>query len=237
MRTVEILTALGLTTATQVLLLIVIGYFGRSMIKYFFSENIEIKKMELNNELETKKLELNKALESHKQLLLADTEIYKLDLNKILESHKSELGLLNAKYSKLHDKQSEVIAHLYRLIVKLEGDFRAMTAFMKEVQQDAEKEENERIKQAGESFNAYSLYYSEHKIFFNQVVCAKLDSLREKYFSTHWDYTFNKRWNISPGDGVSRLHMRDTIDKTIKEEIPEILKNLESDFREILTVK
>jgi len=221
---IDFFTQLGLTTAGQILLLIVIGFFGKQLIQYFFSETIELKKTELN-----------KDIEAYKQSLNTQTEQHRLELNKILETHRSELNLLNAKNSRLHDRQLQIIAELYKRIVIMERAFREMTAWMKPIIADAEKEEQERIEKAGTAFNDYFSYYTENKVFFSEETSGHLDKLREHFWESHWDYTFKLRTGINEYK-INKEHF-DNAAKTVTEKIPEVLKQLDKNFRQLLTVE
>lgn len=221
---IDFFRELGINTGGSVLLLIVIGFFGKQLITYFFSENIELKKMELN-----------KDLEKHKQGLLSQTEQYKLSLNMALESHRSELTLLNTKYSRIHEKQLTIMAELYKYIVEVDQTFRAMTATVKEIYENAEKEEQERVQAAIQAYNTYLIYLSHNKIFFSEKIVALLDSLRDKYLDSYHDYTFPKRFGIDDVD-TKIEHFKSALN-TVREQIPEVLKQLEIEFRELLSVK
>lgn len=48
MEWIDTLKAIGITTASQILIFIVIGYFAKQIIEYFLSKGMELKKAELN---------------------------------------------------------------------------------------------------------------------------------------------------------------------------------------------
>lgn len=221
---IELLTKVGVSTAGQLLTLIVLGFFGKQIIQYFLSSTVELKKTELGKELE-----------SHKQALSAQTELYKLDLTKVLETHKSDLALLNAKSSKLHDVRLQIIAKLYQKVSILEKCFKEMTARIRIVQGDSGQEELNRITKAGEAFNDFSDYYNENRIFFSEETCSSLDKLREHLWNAHWDYTFKQRM------GVDDIKMnREYFDKAatvVEKDLPIVLKQLDKNFRQLLTVE
>jgi hypothetical protein len=164
-----------------------------------------------------------------------ETQQHRLQLDKILEKHRSELNLLNAKNSRLHDKQLIIIAELYKRIVVMERYFKEMTAWMKPVISDIKKEEYERISKAGQSFNDYLSYYSENRIFFSEETTGYLDKLRDHFWETHWDYTFKERTGVDDYK-INRENL-DNATKLVTEKIPEVLKQLDKAFRQLLTVE
>ena len=73
---VDLLKYLGVSAVPQVLLLIVIGFWGKKLVESFFAKGIEIKKIELQNELDKNKI-LFSNLHS-KRTEIIETIYYKL---------------------------------------------------------------------------------------------------------------------------------------------------------------
>jgi hypothetical protein len=174
---------------------------------------------------------LDKSFSAYNKQLDIKADGYRLGLEKSLESHKSNLHLLYAKASKLHDKRLEILAELYNLLVTMDFRMRELTAPFKEVQKDAEGEENERIRKGADSYNKFLEYYSTRKIFLSKNLARDLDHLRDEYLSSYRDYTFAK--SVS---SVSNLNIEKfrTAFKTISEDIPLVLGVVEDEFRNII---
>jgi len=221
---IDFFTQLGLSTAGQILLLIVVGFFGKQLIQYFFSTTVELKKVEFS-----------KDIEKYKQELISQTEQHRIELDKILETHRSSLNLLNAKNSRLHDKQLQIITELYKRIVVMERAFREMTSLFKKVYSDMEKEEQERVKCAEDSYNEYLIFYTENKIFFSEETSEFLDILRKQIWESNWDYTYKQR--MGSDDRKTNWERFENAGKIISEKVPEVLKQLERNFRQLLTVE
>jgi hypothetical protein len=109
-----------------------------------------------------------------------------------------------------------------------------MTALMKPIIQDADKEENDRIENAGKSYNDFLQCYLDNKIFFSKDTCILLDSLREKYFDSYWDYTITHR--IGSKDFNFNYEHAKKASETVRTQIPPVLENLEVEFRKLLGV-
>ncbi|AUD00881.1 hypothetical protein [Spirosoma pollinicola] len=234
-RWIPFLAELGVSTVPVAVVLLIVIFLGRQLIVYFFGEAIEVKKLELSKSLENNRLDLNKQLEMYRNELAEKTEVYKNNLNRLLETHKSELNLINLKTSKLYEKQSLVIAELYKLISRLNRSFNDMTALMKFVVSDSEKEEQERINKATKDFNAFIEFFTDNRIFFSESICVDIDNLSNLYRDVHWDYLDSK--NYGNTEFLIKKGLLDEVRKKTQEVIPPILSNLQSQFRNILSVK
>ncbi len=232
MEWINILKTLGFTTAGQILLLIVIGFWGKKMIEYFFGESIELKKKELEQ-----------GLQLHKQRLEQENNILKLDIDKNLEAYRNKLEILKLEYqvqfSKLHEKRSEVIESVYQKLVRLNIAMLNLTAFVKPIIQNAEKEEQERLIEANEAFFDFQKYYSETKIYFQPDTCSILDRLKKYFWDSAWDYTEISRMKSfgAAGPDLKESYKKASeAGKFVREEIPKVLELLENDFRRLLGV-
>jgi len=164
------------------------------------------------------------------QELLIKSSEFKLGLEKNLEKHKSELSILHHKKEKLHEKRLEVLSELFKLLVILDRNMKEMTAMMKQVIEDLDKEENERIVKTGKSYNDFVIFFSDHEIFFNEKTCELIDNLIKVYFNSLWEYSYERNYKIR------NTHDLKTVYENISIEIPKILKELKSDFRAMIIV-
>ncbi len=215
----DILSLIGITTASSIIITIILSVFGKALMQTL-----------LNQYLELKKVQLGKDLEQYKQELNIKTEIQKVEMSKILESFKGELNLLNSKNIKLHEKQLSVIAELYKKLVKTHFEFTTMTAMLKPVLKDIEVEERERINEAGKAFNEYTQFYMENKVFFSKDTATLLDKLRDTWRNSFYDYS--QKW----GDHQTDYENTKRASEVVRNEIPKVLEKLEDEFRTLLTV-
>ena len=149
MEWIDILKALGFSTAWQILLLILIGFFGKKLFEYFLSETIELKKAEMNQQLE-----------NHKQNLESETAIHRLTLDKDLEKFKGDLNKLSfehqTKYQQLHTDRAKTIKTLFGLLNELETK---MESLMRPFQATGEKPIEEKFQEATDAANEFVNYY------------------------------------------------------------------------------
>src|SRR5690606_14194835 len=139
--------------------------FGKQLIEYFFSETIELKKTELNQELESYKSKLEQQNKDFQ---------HKLDL---------KLNEFNIQFSKLHQDRAEVVKELYHRIVELQS---AMTVFTRRIHpiiKDAAKEKQERIDRVNEALMGFVNLYMPNRIYFDKDLAKKLDDLSNEYWS------------------------------------------------------
>ncbi|MEI7597055.1 MAG: hypothetical protein WCK02_15010 [Bacteroidota bacterium] len=159
-------------------------------------------------------------------------------LNISIESHKKALELIYFKASRLHDTRIKVIAELYEKLVLLDLAMREMTALLKYITKDVEKDskiENEKIKHASDIHNEFYVFYLKNKIFLSASTCKLIDKIKEDYFSSYFDYTHGKTYAYQDSDLSFKL-AKAASDKVYKE-IPIIMENIENEFRAIIGVE
>jgi len=229
----EIIGLLGITTGPQILFVIIIGFWGKKLIEFFFAETVEIKKKELEQNLE-----------NHKQNIEQENKNLQLGLDKDLETYKNKLEILRlefqVQFAELHSKRSDIIAILYKRLSALNGAMLDLTARGHFVKEDADKEEETRSINANNAFVKFSKYYLPNKIYFTEDIAKKLDSILQTFWDKAWNYSFIKG-RIKDGD----LHiedwkqyskeLREISDAVIKESQSTMI-DLENEFRELLGV-
>ena len=178
---------------------------------------------------------INRNFKAYEIELKTKANNYRLELDKNLESHKSELNILYNKASRLHEERLRILSKLYKKIVILDRTMQEMTAFMKQVFEDAEKEEKERIKQAGYAYDDFFTFYIENKIFFSKKLTELLDQLRDKYFDSYMDYTFRHRYSFT--DFKFNHEQSKKASETVREHIPPIKEEIEIEFRDLIGVE
>lgn len=184
----------------------------------------------------------NRRLERYKQELGFKTKEYELSLNASMEKYKAEISLHLNQQNKLHEKRLLIIDEMYKKLVMLDSTMKQMTAFMKPIIEDAEKEEKERVQRAQDAFTDYNNYFLNNKLYFGKEVSALLEKLRTEYFSANWDYFEPKRlqaWTqgqSTPQGRVDAHKKAIAASQRIASEIPQTLSLLEDEFRKLLGV-
>jgi len=146
-----------------------------------------------------------------------------------------EINLTIAKTTKLFESRLSILQDIYKKLVTLDREMNVMTMTFKEIKEDPEKEENERIANAGNAYNDYLLSFTENKIFLTKSLDEKLEQIRQSYFDSYWDYTSGKRFGgmdfkFTYENAVAASHK-------VRNLIPPILKEIENEFRKLLGVE
>ena len=230
MEWIEILKALGFTTAGQILFLIVIGFFGKKLFEYFFSETIELKKAELNQDLE-----------NHKQKLESETAIHTLSLDKDLEIFKGNLNKLSfehqTKYQQLHTDRAETIKKLFGLLYDLETK---MESLMRPFQAVGEKPIDEKFKESADSANEFVKFYKSNEILFNSKSCELFEKINESFLKAWKDFRTSRQFSQGASPALSQELIEKEMNayyETLLKEIPALKTELKEDFRTLLGVE
>lgn len=160
---------------------------------------------------------------------------FELDLNQRIETHRYELEIIKLKNTNVYSKQVDIIETLYKKIFTLQSRLLEMTALFKYEKEDFEAEERERIEESGKAYNDFLIYYKTNKIYFKKETTLLLDNLVANSYDTIDDYTFWRRWGMK-GSDIAFEKIKNASDR-MREDIPDILTQIEDDFRELIGVK
>ncbi|MNT63038.1 hypothetical protein D3C72_2008130 [compost metagenome] len=142
----------------------------------------------------------------------------------------------------MHEKHVGIIDQMYKHLVELDSAMREMTAPIKTVRADAEKEDQERIARSQKAFNEFNNYFLFNKLYFKEDVCHLLEAIQKDYWSANYDYFEPKRLQEFTGGRPSFGGYQDAIKtaraaaETIRTEIPKTLKLLEIEFKRLIGV-
>lgn len=181
---------------------------------------------------------INRRFKVYEQELNIKSDDYKHKLDKLMENHKSELSIVYAKASKLHDRRLEIISELYSKLVELDEEMHIMTALWKQVTGDEkvdEENEQKRVDKAANSYNNFHSFFNQNKIFFSEKTCETIAKLKTDYYDSLWDYTTKKRMGFT--DFKLNYENAKNASEKVRKEIPPILKRLEDDFRAMIGVE
>lgn len=215
MEWIEILKALGFTTAAQILVLIVIGFFSKKLFEFFFSETLEIRKSELNQ-----------GLENHKQKLKDESDKYKLTLDKEMEVFRGGLSKISfehqTRYQQLHTDRAETIKKLFGLLYDLEAK---MESLMRPFQAAGEKPLEDKFKEAGDAANDFVKFYKSNEILFSVKTCKVVEQINESFLNAWRAFTTSRQFGKGASIDLSHDLLEKEMDayyKTILKEIPEL---------------
>ncbi len=149
-----------------------------------------------------------------------DLEKFKSELEKdVLRDH--------IRYEKLHTERATVIKKVYRDIVNVYRDF---SSLMNPLQMAGEPTKEEKTKKAAESANTFLNDFEENRIFFEEELAERLDTLQTSLRKIWLDFQYKDDLPL----GKERLAEWSKAWTAIQEEIPQLKKIIESDFRNIL---
>ncbi|MGL6127068.1 hypothetical protein [Chryseobacterium artocarpi] len=206
----------------SVLILLILIFFGKNAIEYFFSETIEIKKKELNQNLE-----------NHKMLLDQQNRSFQHSLD-------TKLNEFNVRFSKLHEERANVIKELYERLVKLHSATVTLTRRIHPIIEDAEKEEKQRLENVNNALNEFNKFYLVNKIYFDKELSDRLDKVAHEYWSKNWDYATILRMfregQVSGDFYKKMVEDSQKITEAVDKDITKSLEDLENEFRRVLGV-
>jgi hypothetical protein len=138
-------------------------------------------------------------------------------------------GESDGRFSKLQDKQAEVIAELYKRMVSLRN---AMTKITGQGPADSSGQDDKTgsVVAAGEQLRDY---FDQHRIFIDEGLCRKLQSLQATFFDAWVKHSFAMAKDQYVRQGQGKGAPLETW-KKFSEEVPILLQDIEQDFRAIL---
>jgi len=233
MEYIEILKAIGITAASQIIFFIVLAFIGRQVIEYLFAERMEFKKLELTQQLETFKQNLEK-----------ENLGLKSEIDKSIEAYKHQLEVTRLEYqiqfAELQQKRLTVIETLYKLLVKSNRALKNLTTviFGEAGLTNVEEIRKERLKVLDQTYFELMDYFTLNKIYFTKETCDMIEKLMAIHWDSAWDYTEPERLKamgaaLPPREALEKIRQ---VEKTIKVEIGNLLDLLEKDFRKMLGV-
>jgi len=105
-------------------------------------------------------------------------EQYKIELEKLRFEH-------DVKFSRLHDKQAEVIESLYE---KLDAVEKSMGMFVSPIEVVVSPSREEKGKNAKDDFNVFVNYYRQKEIYFSDEISKLLNEIIKKTHESWYQY-------------------------------------------------
>lgn len=153
--------------------------------------------------------------------------MFKNFIDKDLEKFKSKLEQETIRFSKLHEDRAYAIKELISKIVDFDSVMHKLTSPFETSDDDRE----EVFKKAGEVANDFLIFSKKNRIYFNPKICELIDTIDKKGKDAWYAWLLSK----------DNAHNHQDIDNWKKawesvDEIPDLIDNLEEQFREILGV-
>jgi len=151
---------------------------------------------------------------------------YKVDLQLAASEHQT-------RFTKLHERRAEVIAELYKRLVRTRRSFERLTmpyfiVGVRTREEPSVEEKHQEVVKNTEEFVEYSI---ENRIYFTSNVCAKLDELRDEFVRASWELP-------SPVTDANQCAERyKAVWLKVKGEFMKIEEDIEEEFQLILGVE
>ena len=140
------------------------------------------------------------------------------------------------KYSMLHQQRSEVIAELYGILAKTNRKTQELT---RPIQFAGGPTVAEKKKDTMDTNNNLIEFFSVKRIYFSEELCKQIDDVLEVLRSSIVDFDIAHVHGMHNSENykadATGLWIKSW--KDLQEKMPPLLRNLESDFRNILLVK
>ncbi len=181
--------------------------------------------------------------ELFKSYLSMDIERYKSELQSDLESHKARLKAehdlkhfeFQTRFSLFHQQRAEIVKELYRLLKESELSI----SWIANPNQDNELLIRGRDL-AIESLNKLKLYTNKNRIFFSENICKELDDVCNTMENCLASFLHShqriEKGNLDFGEEHPMKILSGAM-RDLESKVKPILKELERQFREILSVE
>lgn len=203
-------------------ILVLVGLvWGKNLIKYFFDETIEIKKVELNHELEKYKAEIEQESKNFQHVL--DTK----------------LNEFNIRFSELHQERARIIKELYYKLIELHSAMYDFTRRAHIVYEDAEKEAEARITRLNKAWHDFNNHFLPNRIYFDKILAEKLNNLATLYRNKSLDFTYSKedlKLNGSKEFYKESIEKIRAISTEVENDFSQLIDDIGDEFRKILGV-
>jgi len=149
-----------------------------------------------------------------------------------IELYKAQLEKENTKYrityEKLHTERAEVIKEVYKKLVLTYEDIYSYTCIF---QAAGEKSEVEKRSMAAGTFNDFSRYYEQNRIFFNEELAKKIDRFRDESKKILYDFSITREYDRNNAEKWSKIWLK------VKDDIPVIKIDIENEFRKLIGIE
>lgn len=163
-------------------------------------------------------------LESYKASLQAELEQSKLQMQNDLQIKFFEY---QTRFSLLHQRQAEVIKDFYCLL----GDTNQFIIHL--VSPTFNITDSKHVETTTAKYNALAEYFVKNRIFLDEEICNRIDELLGKMLLAMKKASLGQR----PQAGARGTELWGEAWESVRNEVPPILKELETQFRAFLSPK
>jgi hypothetical protein len=161
---------------------------------------------------------------------------------KIQEAVKIEFNKSYTRYNYLQQRRVQVTEEMYKRLVDVQIAAQVMTQLLHAVQEDAEKEQQERVDAWSLAFNKLKKYSVHKEIYFEEVFNEKMRALLKKYWNNAYDYHEVYRlqkWGAFKGEGAKDYWKEayakvKAAGKSIEKEMPDEIEEIKKEIQKII---
>lgn len=183
-------------------------------------------------------------MERVKATLTQENLSFNHKLNQELQAQRHQLEMIKQKtlteFSHLHIEQAKVIKEMYLKLIELYAATHLFTRTIRGVYEDAEKEEQERIKRVNVAFHEFKNFYLPSKLYFPRKVVDQLDHILSEFWSKSDTFARTKNYfklrDIPRESYKHFMEELNTISEAVAEEFPPMINRIEDEFQSILGV-
>ena len=157
-------------------------------------------------------------------------------LDKDLEKFKGQLQLAatehQIRFSRLHEKRAEVIAELYKLLVKSTWEAESFTSPM---EWSGEPDKKDKYISATNAIAEYFRFFDQHRIYLSPALCAKLEEFAQKLRLPVIQFGVWLRHEYLTDDAAKKKNETwDSAWDSVKNDVPSLREAIEAEFRMLL---
>jgi hypothetical protein len=158
-------------------------------------------------------------------------ELFSKRLDRFRKDLKRDAFEHEIRFTKLHEKRAEVVAHLYELLVDLDRAFKPETDFNPLAEKPTLRETIIAINEAGWQFWDY---FDRHRLYLSDGLCGKLEEVRQQYRNA-WRALIKSSLQLYDETLKRQEHWLRAVELT--EKAIRLKSSIETEFRNMLGVE
>jgi hypothetical protein len=164
--------------------------------------------------------------------------VVKSVLAKDLEEFKAKLALTTVehqvRFSTLHEKRAEVLAELYKLLVRA---VREAETFAFPVEMSGEPDRKQKFVNAFNSNNEYLRFFDEHRIYVSTELCTSLEEFGRRLRAPTIRLGVSDQWeHPNKSSAKEAFQAWRAAWESVEKEVPPLRRALEEEIRVLLGV-
>lgn len=154
--------------------------------------------------------------------------------DKELKKYQAELDKERVRYSELQQKRGQKIEELYKKFVEFEHDMRRLTDI---VTLEGEPDKTEKLKNAQDTGEDFVNFYAKNKIYFPPDACETIEEIQEEMQDVFNTFRIERPFEAKRGGAPDIETWTENWNKISEDEVPELKRELENQFRSLLGVQ